>query len=435
MPITFPTFQELTDRIRADVINILPDLDPTIENSLINALVTSEASRFSDVYTDINRLLREAVFPQTASGEFLDQHGEIFGVSRLQATKAAGIANIEGTATTVIPNNTQFTNSIGNTYITTASSTITTTIQNVTTLTRTGQTAKATFASNHNLASNMTVTIAGAVQTEYNGSYKITVTSPTTFEYTITGSPATPATGTITTTATYAALSIESVTTGASNNLESGAKLILSSPIVGANNNAFVTFNGITGGADIEDDDSYRVRIIDERASFEALFDVAQIRQQVFTVPGVTRVKVKQITPGVGQVTILFVRDDDPGSIIPDAGEIQDVKDVILVPAHTDPNDVFVLAPTPVTTNFTFTALSPDTPELRAEISSRLYAFFREQVDFEETIIQDRYRGIIAATVDPSTGEELETFTLSSPVGNIVVSTNQIAVLGTVTFP
>jgi hypothetical protein len=42
------------------------------------------------------------------------------------------------------------------------------------------------------------VTIAGATQTEYNGTFTITVTGASTFTYPVAGTPATPATGTIT---------------------------------------------------------------------------------------------------------------------------------------------------------------------------------------------------------------------------------------------
>jgi len=42
------------------------------------------------------------------------------------------------------------------------------------------------------------VTVAGAAQTEYNGTVAITVTDSTHFTYQVTGTPATPATGTIT---------------------------------------------------------------------------------------------------------------------------------------------------------------------------------------------------------------------------------------------
>lgn len=66
------------------------------------------------------------------------------------------------------------------------------------TITRSSSTATATTSVNHDLATGMSVTIAGANQAEYNGTFTITVTGVDTFTYTVSGSPATPATGTIT---------------------------------------------------------------------------------------------------------------------------------------------------------------------------------------------------------------------------------------------
>ena len=71
----------------------------------------------------------------------------------------------------------------------------------VTSLTRSGTTATAT-APAHGYASDDRVTLAGAGQAEYNGTVVVTVVDANTFSYTVSGSPATPATGTIT--ATYA---------------------------------------------------------------------------------------------------------------------------------------------------------------------------------------------------------------------------------------
>lgn len=68
----------------------------------------------------------------------------------------------------------------------------------ITSITRSSSTATATTAAAHKLATGDKVTIAGAVQTEYNGTVTVTVTSATTFTYTVSGTPATPATGTIT---------------------------------------------------------------------------------------------------------------------------------------------------------------------------------------------------------------------------------------------
>ncbi len=68
---------------------------------------------------------------------------------------------------------------------------------NVSSLTRTGSTATLTSVAAHNLQTGDYVTIAGANQAEYNGTFQITVTSPTVFTYPVAGTPATPATGSL----------------------------------------------------------------------------------------------------------------------------------------------------------------------------------------------------------------------------------------------
>lgn len=73
----------------------------------------------------------------------------------------------------------------------------------ITSITRASTTATATTNAAHGYATGKKVTIAGASQTEYNGEVIVTVTGATTFTYTVSGSPATPATGTITATAYY----------------------------------------------------------------------------------------------------------------------------------------------------------------------------------------------------------------------------------------
>lgn len=70
----------------------------------------------------------------------------------------------------------------------------------VTSITRTGTTATVTTSVATNIKTGTTVTITGANQSAYNGSFVVTVTGSNTFTYEVTGSPATPATGTITAT-------------------------------------------------------------------------------------------------------------------------------------------------------------------------------------------------------------------------------------------
>ena len=64
-------------------------------------------------------------------------------------------------------------------------------------ITRVSTTATVTTSTAHGYTTLDTVNIRGATQSAYNGDFSITVTDATHFTYTVAGSPATPATGTI----------------------------------------------------------------------------------------------------------------------------------------------------------------------------------------------------------------------------------------------
>ena len=69
----------------------------------------------------------------------------------------------------------------------------------VSSITRSSTTATVTTSIDHGYAVGDSVVVAGAVQTDYNGTFVITtVPSDTTFTYEVANSPTTPATGTIT---------------------------------------------------------------------------------------------------------------------------------------------------------------------------------------------------------------------------------------------
>ena len=68
------------------------------------------------------------------------------------------------------------------------------TAQTISTITHVGAVATLTTASAHGLVSKNRVTISGATSSEYNGTYVITVTGPTTFTYTMASTPAANAT-------------------------------------------------------------------------------------------------------------------------------------------------------------------------------------------------------------------------------------------------
>lgn len=68
----------------------------------------------------------------------------------------------------------------------------------VSSITRSGSVATVVTSTVHGLVNADTVVIAGATQPEYNGTFIITYVNTTTFTYKVEGTPATPATGTIT---------------------------------------------------------------------------------------------------------------------------------------------------------------------------------------------------------------------------------------------
>ena len=71
----------------------------------------------------------------------------------------------------------------------------------VSSITRVGTVATVTTSDDHGLSAGQSAIIAGAVESDYNGTVVVqSVTSTTVFTYTVSGSPTTPATGTITST-------------------------------------------------------------------------------------------------------------------------------------------------------------------------------------------------------------------------------------------
>jgi len=435
MAIEFPTFQQIVNRSRSDIAKQLPEVDPTVFGSFARAFADSQSGRAYDIVLLLQQLVKQ-VFPQTADGEFLELWAEYEGLTRIAASVASGNVVFSGTAATVIPIDTLVASAAGDQYKTKAEATIEATSVSISSLTRSGDIVTAVTTSDHKLASNISAIIAGANETDYNGTFTITVTDTDEFTYNISATPSSPATGTITASHTGASVNVESLDAGSEQSLDAGAKLTLVSPITGVDASAYVDFSTVSGGADIETDASLLARVLQSRANPVANFNEAAITKEALKVAGVTRVKVKRITPDIGDVTILFVRDDDT-NIIPDAGEVTAVFDAIyaISPVNTPASSVIVTAPTPVTTDFTFTAISPDTSTMRSAITNTLEAFYRDSVTFETDITEDKYRSAIIDTIDPTTGDELLSFTLSSPSGDITVSTDEIGILGDIIFP
>lgn len=443
MPLDYPTYSELVDIARASLRRNIPTIDPTVENQFAKTLVDSCAALAHSNNLQI-RDLEKQLFPQNAEGDFLDLWLEYEGLTRNAATGGRGAMTLTGTATTPVPVGTPYTATNGFKYETQAIATITATTLSVLSITRSGTTATVTFADDHGLASGNTPVISGVDQTEYNGTKTITVLSSTTLSYEVSGSPATPATGTIVLDYDYASVVVECTSTGQDTNIGAGGILTIDTSISGLDDTAIVGSEGLVGGADLETDADARARLLLSRASRPGVFTADQIRLAALSVSGNTRVfvispELPHIAgrPVAGQVFIYFLRDNDVDPL-PTPTLIAETKTAILedgkLPANTVEDDVVVDAPTAVTTDYTFSAISPDTATMRAAIESQLDAFYRDSVQFSTNIAETSYIAAIANTIDTNTGERLDSFTLSVPSGDITIAFGEIGFLGTVSF-
>lgn len=427
--------QEVEARSKADVQRELDQSNPFLKNSWLGAIVTAAANRIYDFYLQLNAAIREN-FPDTATGDFLTRWAAIWGKQQQAATKSNGNVVATGVAGSIVRVSTTLTVSGVGEFITTNVETITAQVLDINDLTRAGTTVTAITATDHGLADGVNVTVTGAANADYNVTADIIVTAANAFQYEIIGSPPDEPGTSATVSFTTANIPVESQDFGADVNLDAGTQLRLQSPLVGVDDTMTVDFGAVGGGTDEESEESLRGRLLDRIQNPVAHFNVAAITEKAKEVPGVTRVFVQEVTPVVGQVTIYFMRDNDDDPI-PTGSEVTAVKDSILTikPANTTDSDVIVLAPTGVSVNFTFSALTPDTTSMREAITANLRQFFEERTSVGVDIDEDAYRSAIFNTVDTITGDVVETFTLSAPVGDVAIASNEIGVLGTVAYP
>ena len=436
MSIEYPSnIGEVVARERTDVKSALPDSNPfQIRNSFLNALVVGTAGRAFDLYNQIQAVQSE-MFMDTATGEFLERWGSYKKITRNAASQSEGNITVTGTSTTNIPAGTALQSTEGIQYLTLNDEQITSVPISVLTITRSSQIMTVTTSGTHHYGDGMTVVISGANESEYNGSFVVNTTAVNSFTATVVGTPATPATGTIISTATLADTEVKSVTFGADTDQVKGTEISFVTPVSGADNNAIVQFEGLAGGEDIESDSDLRNRIISEYQNPISTFNAAAIESKAKEVAGVTTVEVHEITPDVGQVNIYLLRyNDDP--VIPSASDVATVKKEILTikPAHVDPEDVKVLAPAGITQDFVFNSLDPNTASMQTSIEASLVEAFRENALVGEDFQKIAYESAIWQTVDTSNGDSVVSFHLNIPGGDIVVASGEIAVLGTVTF-
>lgn len=427
----------LVQSVNTGQTDIAKKIDPTKKNSYIKGLVDSLSFGMNDNNRNLQKVEDGLV------ELFLEKI--TLGLTKNDAELASGNVTFTGTVGGTIPVGTTLNNIDGLEYTTQAEGIIATQNISIISINRVGDTATVETATEHNLTNSVLASITGAGQTEYNIiNQTISITSPTTFTFEVSGSPLTPATGTLLLNYNGVTVGIISSEVGSDKNLNNDSILGLTSPIINVDDEVYAIFDGITGGLDEESDDDFINRKLEYFNNPSTGFNVGGIKTflkdaQLSGISGITRVYVKETTPSAGFVTIYFLRDGDTDNI-PTSQQVIDTKNALIdpdtgiKPAELTSSNVIVLAPTPRVINFQFTELTPNTAIMQEAITNNLKAFFRNDADFETNISRSNYEIPISTSTDIQSNT-VQSFKLAFPTTNIQINNGEMPVLGTITFP
>lgn len=223
-----------------------------------------------------------------------------------------------------------------------------------------------------------------------------------------------------------ASVAVQAVAGGLAGNAEAGVRLTLSVAVVGIEGSVTVGADGLTGGAAEEADAELRGRLLLRIRQPPQGGAARDYEAWALELPGVTRAWPFGLRRGAGTVDVFFVFDGRP-DIIPEAGDVDDMQ-ALLDLRRPVTADVLAVAPVPVPLDFSIASLSPSTPEVRAAIAVELAEQIRRDAAPGGIIYRSRLIEAISRA-----GDEFS-HTLTTPASNVTHATNEIAVLGTVTF-
>lgn len=280
--------------------------------NLVKTILEAISGRIYDVYRKRLNIFKQS-FLKTCSDNYLAYHGEPYGITLLPATQAEGRVIFGGSQNNTIPQGTQIQSINSISYITQSDGTIA--LQQITPLSvsRTGTIVTVVFTSPiDSLASGFTIdSITGANEIDFNVTNQI-ITKNTTnsFQFEKTGTQGL-ATGTIVVQWKSISIPVKSISTGVSANLPHGSIAQISSPILNILSNAYVDYDGITNGTDVENLISYRKRIEYRIQNPISFFNESYITSKAQEVNGVTRVKVFSPDTTTAQISISSITRHD----------------------------------------------------------------------------------------------------------------------------
>lgn len=228
-------------------------------------------------------------------------------------------------------------------------------------------------------------------------------------------------------------LRVYSTTSGASANRVGGSSVSLADPALfpTIGSTGTVDLDGLGGGADIEDDESLRARVLDRKRRPPQGGAYSDYEQIARAVPGVLKAWAWPFANGPGTVGVWFLFDDRP-DFIPTDADVEAVRAEIearrLIRAG-----LYVNAPIPTPLDITISSLGVDTVDVRSRIEAGLRAMLYERakpgVAAEAFVLS---RSWISEAISQAIGEDRHV--LTSPSADVIYTDGQYPVLGTVTY-
>lgn len=227
-----------------------------------------------------------------------------------------------------------------------------------------------------------------------------------------------------------ATANVEADIPGENGNTANGSTLSFTSPIVGVDSDATVASGGLLGGLDIESDDDYLQRILENIQLPPQGGSEQDYIVWAKEVTGVTRVWVFPLEDGPGTVTVRFMMDDSYDDGIPQSGDVDDVQEYIDSKKPVTAI-VTVAAPTPIELDFEI-ELTINPGYVLADVQDSVEANLRDMLirDAEPggTINLSR----IVETINLSEG--VYSCILTQPAADETVADTEISVMGDITW-
>lgn len=226
---------------------------------------------------------------------------------------------------------------------------------------------------------------------------------------------------------------------GLAGNTEPGGRLRLVNPVSGIDGEAEVQSPGLSGGADIEDIEALRDRVVSVQQTGGQVGRTTDWENWAKEVPGITRAWAAPRLLGAGSITVFVMRDNDP-TPYPDTTECAAVQ------AHLDATgtpfgEVVAIAPLRKPVNITV-RIRPDNASTRKAVTDSLTAMFarvgapvlrdgwgRTTVPVQPVTI---LRSHITEALSGAIGEE--DHQLTAPSADVICAIGELAELGTITW-